>query len=296
MKYKSIIAVVIFILLTTIFAMSDDGVNEPQIEKSKEVKHEVTTNVDSYPLEQTVQVKSSKTVKDQLGIDTGMTKVELEIFKTQYMKKAEKLGILEHKSVSPKSYFDHNINLNAVDELKKLGLFLTHTATSSEESFAYNIIHSDIIAIGSIDKVQYLCKDKEEERNAYGNIRSRFFVKINRILKGSENLVSSLDEIPFISSKGKFIISSGSEYVEKGKEYIFFFQKGLFGKEEFKNDYSKLKGSLMINNERVFFEYFDTEFKSYEEILSIIENFNKINDSENFYQRNYIIKEAKNDK
>ena len=80
-KQKALILAVIFILISSIFAMSDDGGNKPDVEK-KELKQE--TNVVS---EQTEEAKSTDTVKDWFGINTGLTEKEFKAHQESYIKR-----------------------------------------------------------------------------------------------------------------------------------------------------------------------------------------------------------------
>jgi hypothetical protein len=82
-----------------------------------------------------------------------------------------------------------------------------------------------------------------------------------------------------------------------GQKYILFFQIPKSPLENYKNDLSKIsKSSLRITNGKVYREYFDKEFKNLKEILLTIEDFVRINDIQNFYKRNYMGKELKNEK
>ncbi|HAN21815.1 MAG TPA: hypothetical protein DCP51_09130 [Clostridiales bacterium] len=308
MKKNKIIVAVIFILAlyATISAMSDDGGQQPvKPEKKTEaekVQQEQPQNAEKVVQEAQIEESDQETksgervtVKDRLGVDTGKSKSELEAFTQQYYKKAEELGIQDYPSLSPKSYFEHKINLNAVDELKNLGLFLTKNPFLPEENIAYNITHSDIIVLGEIDSVEYFYKSEAEEWKADKYILSRCFVKIDEILKGSEFYKSQPDKVSYLSTNGKFL-TSGEYKMNIGQKYIFFFQIRTPDIDKFKNDLLKHKGSLKIENGKTFVEYFKDEFKSYSEALTLIKRFIKLNDTDNFYNRNYISKENRNEK
>lgn len=295
-----LIMAVIFSLLSTAFAMSGDGGQQPvKTEKGNEaVQEQQAGNVVQVVEEESGQEEKTGvrvTVKDRLGIDTGMTKAELDEFKAQYIKRAEELGIENYPSVSPYSYFEHKINLNAIEELKNLGLFIKKNPFLTDENFAYNVTHSDMIILGEIDSVEYLYDSKEDEWKADMYILSKCYVKIEKILKNNEFHKIYSDKVTYLSTNGKFL-TSGEYKMNFGQKYIFFLKKRSDDIDKFKNDFSKLKGSIRIENENTYLEYFDDEYKNCKEIFNTINTFNAINDGINFYKREYSVTENKNEK
>lgn len=286
------VAIMFLFLLSPIFPMSGDGGNVHVVQKEESTNATASENV---PVEQTKNVAQStksnpiETVKDRFGIDTGMNKKQFDTFKTQYLRTAEESGILNYPIVSPKSYFEHKINLNVVDELKKLGLFLTKDPFTPEESFAYKITHSDIIVIGTIDSVEYFYKTEEEEWEAKPHILSRYFVEVEEILKGIEYYKIIPETITYFSSNGNFL-TSGDYKPKIGQKHILFFQKLENLPNQFENDLSKMRNSsLRIVNDKIYLLDLKKEFtKSYNEVLTLIKKYNEINGNHNFYNKEYI--------
>ncbi|MDA3884985.1 MAG: hypothetical protein PF638_05260 [Candidatus Delongbacteria bacterium] len=287
---KVLILAIIFALLTSIFAMSDDGRNEPQVEK-KEVKQGITKANQSET--QAKETKSNETVKDRLGFDTGMTKEEIIEFETNYYNRCKELGIQKDHFVAPGSYFKYKINLNAIDKMKNLGLFLKKDPNNLEEDFAFFVTHSDLIVIGTIEDIEYFFKTEEEESNAKG-ARSVYTVKVENILKG-ENLFEVIpNQIKYYNSTGKFIITSNDRRQNLNGKYIFFFQ--LYdGKIE--NLFRIRNSSLIIKDEEAFSVFSKNKpLRSVNEIVSIVEKYNEISNPIDFYKRKYVNEEVDDDK
>jgi hypothetical protein len=299
MEKKVIITAILIAMLSVAFSMSGDGENVPVVQKKEAVNVLNQDTNNKVNLEESESLIVRETVEDQFGFDTGMTKSEFDAFKAQYLRRAEELGIPKSPGyVTSESYFDHKLNINAVEELKKLGLFVTQNPRNENETFGFSITNSDIILIGTVNSVEYFHKTKEEEwKVSPGSALSRYFVKVDKILKGEEFYKTVPSKVSYLSSIGKFLTISSDYQLKIGQKYILFFQKPKSPLKNFKNDLSKIKmASLRIVDDRIYIEYFNEEFKSLEEILSTIDNFNRINDTSDFYKRNYIIKEQKNEK
>ncbi|MDA3886503.1 MAG: hypothetical protein PF638_12995 [Candidatus Delongbacteria bacterium] len=280
---KALVLAIVFTLLTSIFAMSDDGASEPVIAK-KEVISDVS-QVDNP--NKTEEVKSIENVKDQFGIDTGMTKVEFELFKNNYFTVAEKLGITNNLWIDIKSYFDHKINLNAVEELKNNGFFWTKDP-KHDQRIEYSISHSDIIVIGTIDHSEYLYNTQEEETNASKTYKrlTRYYVKVENLLKGTEYYNSLPEQVTYTSPIGKYVWASSDQKLKIGQKYILFFRKYT----NTTNDLYKIRfTSLRLEGFNLYLESSKTKLNlDYTELLHKISQFQEINDSKNFYDRHYL--------
>jgi|GEM_PF-5790745 len=134
MKKNIIIVAVILVLalFASINAMSGDGGNVPEqnekgtesVQVQSEQVQQAVKEVQEEPAVVSVQEEKSDekvTVKDQLGIDTGMTEKEFEEFKTDFIKKAKEIGLPEGRD-GFNSYFKLKINLNVYEELKNNGV------------------------------------------------------------------------------------------------------------------------------------------------------------------------------
>ena len=132
---KALTLVIIFTLLASIFAMSDDGVNEPKVVKKEAIQE---TNVVS---EQTEEAKSNTLVKDKLGFETGLTEKEFKAHQEAYIKrwiefqeskekeknfkwKNEKLekAVKAQRIEQALERYQQRVNINAIPEFKKFGI------------------------------------------------------------------------------------------------------------------------------------------------------------------------------
>jgi hypothetical protein len=270
-------------LLSPCFAMSGDG-DVPVVKKEnipdvvpKTIK-ETESNVGS-------DEKSNETVKDRFGIDTGMTNKEFELFKKNYFTTAKNMGITNNVWINIESYFDHKINLNAVEELKNNGFFWT-SDPKHDQRIEYSISHSDIIVVGTIDSVAYMYKTQDEESNRNVYYRSRYYVNVEYLLKGSECYNSTPSQVTYRSPIGKYIWSSGDQKLNIGQKYVLFLRKY---QNKF-NDLNKIRfTSLRLEGLNLYLESSKTKLNlDYNELLSKISKFQEINDSKNFYDRNYL--------
>lgn len=306
-KNKVIVAVIfVLALFATITAMSDDGEQQPvKPEKKTEV-----TQVQNEQVQQTgnaVNVVNEEvsgeektgdrvTVKDRLCVDTGMTQAELVKFQAEYYKKAQDIGINEGRYITFKDFFKFKVNLNVADELKKLGLLLTKDPFIADESFAFNVTNSDIILVGTIEKIEYLYSSKEEELNT-DTSRSKYTVIIEEILKGENCFEAKSERIQYLNAIGKYINVSHEQKQLLNKKYILFFE--VYDPSNIKNSLvlRKKHSSLRIENDGLYHEDSNYKFaKSFSEVSQIIEKYNKINNNLEFYKRKYIGLEVKNEK
>ncbi|OGE84962.1 MAG: hypothetical protein A2Y39_05690 [Candidatus Delongbacteria bacterium GWF2_40_14] len=198
MKKNIIIPAVILVLalFASTYAMSDDGGQQPVKPEKKteavQVQNEQVQQVDNtvnLVKEEGSGLEENKsgesvTVKDRLGVDTGMTKEELDIFKEDYMKLEKQ--IYPYYNIG-NWFYNLKIDLNKRDELKKVGVDLNRSGVPAEaKTYKENTLLSDVIVIGSI----------VGQEQPVGTDRIAYAVKIDEVLKGEDILINKLGKVP----------------------------------------------------------------------------------------------------
>jgi hypothetical protein len=271
---------VVLVLLTSFFliAMSDDGNNDPTVVKK--------------------EVKSSETVKDQFGIDTGMTKEDLEKYKDEYLEFQKKCGIYAIDNL-----YYHKINLNAVDKLAEYDILLDR----SKDLCTTNdfILKSEIIVIVSF-------MDFSIERNKKLTYPATFNVKVHEVIQNN----TEYEKIPdMIKVKGtnfpnwkfdQYESGLSKTYKNKDDKYVLFLSR--YGFIDFKRAFKDGRRKEIVDD--TCFEPFTFAFVGYQrkiednEILfdenkyppinisldqfkKNVKEINQINDISNFYKRSY---------
>ncbi|MBU4485957.1 MAG: hypothetical protein KKD38_03440 [Candidatus Delongbacteria bacterium] len=249
MERKIVWITIIVLFLTSLYALSGDGGNEPVKEKQQ-----VTQPEHSIASETKEQVKSNQTVKDRLGVDTGKTKEELAKFKQDYT--------LEFKELFPNFresakdwFFDNKINLNKIVEFEKNGLYLKNLIDQQGTSYQRNTLFSDIILTGKV--VELIKRDE--------TFVPRYKFEIEQIINGSEVFKEFLGEIPkYIYFVAFFGVSIEDESFIN-KKGIYFLEVEEYTKSNML--FHKLPYStVMVYNDSLMcykrdFYKFDTAFK-----------------------------------
>jgi len=299
MEKRIIVTALLITLFSVVFSMSGDGGNVPVVKNESE-------NVDSKVIENTnkeksVPVVNTGTVKDQFGIDTGMTKEELEKFKEDYLKYQEKNKIYEGE----RTYFS-KINILEMDKFKKYEIGLNKTLDIANINDF--IIWSELIIVGSYtsfeiendDKsafpVTYNIKIDEVLYNGteYNSIPTNIIMKSTNIYNHSvESLTKLLQEECNKNRKYIFFLSRydfhyfKKSYVEgRSKEYVkdncfepYIFTYLFFSRREIKN------GKIAKDTYKSDFD--EDNWLELNDLKRNIKEISKINDRENFYKRSY---------
>jgi len=278
-KVKMISAALIIMLATVMFGMSGDGGNVPVVQK------EATVNVSSQvsPQGEKTQTTNSDpvntrdTVKDQFGIDTGLTKEEIYNLRNDYERLAEKLEIPKGRN-GFKSLFEGKKNLNAYNELKQLGVDLkNYGAPNHATSHLENTLNSRIVILGEITDVVYV--EDQKFFNSY------FKVKAFEFIKGKEYIKDELvDHIQVLSKNGKKVSFSDTTPLQIGDKVMFF----LDFLNENDNHFSSISLSerFIINNQ-LYSNSKNTLIGDLSSEIAKMKEIIKLNDSENFYKRSY---------
>ncbi|MDA3884086.1 MAG: hypothetical protein PF638_00655 [Candidatus Delongbacteria bacterium] len=278
---KVLILAVIFILLTSIFAMSDDGDNKPTVVKK--------------------EVKSTEVVKDRFGVDTGMSKEKYNQFTKDYYAKAKELELYHRDPL-----FYNKVNLNKKKEFDK---YKIHLGASLDMCNLNDfIIRSELIIIGTYEGVE-IDKDKKSKfpvtfkvkvnkvianETEYEIISDNIIVKgmnlynhplekLKSMLKGdfNKNFVMFLARDAFFNYKKVFDKGKADTYVSDDCFAPYTFTFLGFSQREIKNN-NKIVFSNTMHPASPKFKIIDMqEFE--ESVKEILE----INDKDNFYKRSY---------
>lgn len=238
-------------------------------------------------------IEKEQIFKDKLGYDTGMSNEELDLFKNNYAKKLKILGLLKFPVFFVKSY-QSKLNLLKIEELRDLGLPFDSLSIyhGSGAPQLLNILMSDFIVVGTIDKIEFLYNSKEEEMSAKSDRNSKYHVKIEEILKGENDFKNLENELSFYSCIGKYVwCSDGVNYLLNAK-YLMYIDLVSNPIDSIPELVVHHKSSLEIDDNELFYTSRNFNKKSkyaktFSEMKSIIKKYLEINDSENFYKREY---------
>ena len=291
-------------LSAVMFGMSGDGGQQPvaPVNVSPQESLQVTLQGDNAgTTEQKESVKESGTEKDQFGIDTGMTKDELEKFKEDYLKYQEKNKI----HTGERAYYT-KINILELDKFKKFNINLN--ALLDACSINDYVVRSELIIIGSYDgfeidpdkkstfPVTYKIKVDEVLSNEteYGSIPTTIVMKGDNIYNHS---IESLSELL------KKEHSKNRRYVMFLTRYDFYYFKKSY-EEKRRTTYVKDDcfdpyvftylsfARREIKDNKIAKDPYKSDFDEdnwleLDDLKRNIKEISKINDRENFYIRSY---------
>jgi len=299
MEKRFIVTALLIALLSVVFSMSGDGGNVPVVKnESENVDNQVADNTNN---DKNVPVVNTGTVKDQFGIDTGMTKEELEKFKEDYLKYQEKNKI----HTGERAYFT-KINILEIDKFKKFNINLN--TLLDECSINDYVVRSELIIIGSYEGFE-IDPDKKS------TFPVTYKIKVDEVLS-NETEYSSIPST--IVVKGDNIynhsIESLSELLKKehskNRRYVMFFTRYDF--YYFKKSYEEKRRKTYVKDEcfdpyvftylsfarreikdnKIAQDPYKSDFDEdnwleLDDLKRNIIEISKINDRENFYKRSY---------
>lgn len=310
-KGRMISAALILMLSTVIFGMSGDGGNVPVVPKKEAVNVTAKDNVPVEQKENVVQSTTYETVKDEFGIDTGKTKDELKKFEEDYANLKSKILPMSRSTM----LFDYRIDLNKYDEFKKLGVDLKNSGAPNEATiYKENALYSDIILVGKT----------LEEDTIFGY--DMFKIEIYEVIKGADIFKEKLNEIPetfhyigekdvvgqtdpVIGIKGIYFFSFAKRinkdrtWVQKRPESTILllddnkaiYEKGYQAHLDaiwYRNAIEQNK-DLSESKKKAFERWAkanDNKGKikeSFEDVINNIKKIIEVNDSQNFYKKNF---------
>jgi hypothetical protein len=281
MEKKIIVTALLIALLSVVFSMSGDGGNVPVVPKKEAVNVNVPSQDspkgdDQGNYKQAENKYNGETVKDRFGIDTGMTKEEFEEFKGNFFEKAKEIGLPEGRD-GYNSYFRMKINLNSYEVLKDIGADIKWYGFPTSKSHLENTLYSDVVLIGDIYERVYV-----DDQKFY---KSYYKVKVIDILKGASLVKDEFGNIISVLSKnGKNFSTSDETEMKIGERRLFFLIHKLGEDDRFattaKSEGLIIGDKLYSVSGNVYIGDLKTET---DRIKKIVE----VNDSENFYKRNY---------
>ncbi len=297
-KNKMIIAVIFtFALLTAVFAMSGSGNNDPSKE-AQQVKQD-SQQIQAEQPEQPDQTKSNETIKDQYGVDTGMTKDEYEKFKDEYFQyqKAHKISRFDR-------IFNTKINILKAADFRKYQINLDNSLDMCNLNDF--IIRSELIIIGTYESV-------EVSENMNLTYPVTYKVKVNEII-ANETEYETIPE--YITLKGfnwdipyEKLKAMKEGLVNKGSQYLMFLTRDDF--HYYKKAYEEGSRKTVVTDDcfdpytfnalslqeikDIGFLFMPNEHPYYpgnrrmklDELKKNAKAINKINDVNNFYKRSY---------
>jgi len=163
-------------------------------------------------------------VKDYFGRSTGLTKSGLAKHKQEYETKAKKQGI---DSKIPLRYAA-KVNLNALEEFKKIGIELVEMSHKYKGDFNYkeNSLKSQVVIHGEVLKLEY-------ELNEKCVYHSKYYIKVKEVLKGLDFFEILPDTVMALIGTGEITYQDKKDFVyypsetqlNKGDEVILFLTK-----------------------------------------------------------------------
>lgn len=304
MEKKIIIAALLIALLSVVFSMSGDGGNVPVVQKesTEKVDGQVVNNANNA---KNVPVVNTGTVKDQFGIDTGMTKEELEKFKNEYYSYAEKnkitngiftdqayflkINLLEYS----KLFKDYNIYLFTPMDMCSLNDFIIRSELIVTGRYADFKVDNDknskfpVTYQFKIDKV--IANETE-----FGTIPDVIRVKelslsnpdIDKLAVHSNNVVKKGDRYILFLSRVNFYHYQKAFHENKIKEYVSDDCFNLYTFTDLGYSTRKIENNrFMIDLGKSFFD--KDNWLSIEDLGSIAKSIFEINDKDSFYKRSY---------
>lgn len=312
MEKKVIITAILFAMLTVVFSMSGDGENVPVVQKEN-VSQEASQveQLSNFVPDQDSEAKYKETVKDELGIDTGMSKEELSEFKDEYLKLDKQM----FPNAQGTMLYDFKVNLNKYEELKDAGVDLRRSGVPVEgKSYKENALYSDLILIGTTIE-----EDKDFGYDMYK-------IEIHEILKGADIFEEKVGEIPktfhyigekdiagqadpVLNIKGIYFFSN-TKHVSKEKQYLHkrpestvllldetkaIYEKGyktyldaIWYRNEIKNNKSLFEDKIKAYERWAKAgENKGGINESFEDVIKNIKRIIEINNSDNFYKETY---------
>ena len=287
---KTLILAIVFTLLTTIFAMSGEGENKPDVAK----KQVTVSKMDDSDINKELGEKrfALKNIWPDQEIVEKMSDEKYLQFKKEYFEKATKLGIKEYRQ---EVLFTHRFNVNVFKELEKLGVDYNTCFYQSRDVFSYkeSSLWSQVIFKGKVVEKIY-----DERIEAYFGTTVK--VKIEDIIVGN-NFFRAVPEHIYI----KFRARRGGRathdpVLDIESTHVFFLDRTFFNRLASKNKYLLTDD---LNNENVFthqsyincnkrytYQNYKGEIiidESIDEVIANIKKISRIEDKANFFNRKY---------
>jgi len=331
MYQKILVALLLMFLFTPIFSMSGDGGQQPvrqlvgdKTDNALDTSFSEKGLQDGYKEEQPElpeqadQANSNKIAKDRNGINTGMTKEELNKFKEDYMKLEKQ--IYPYYNISD-WFFNQKIDLNKRNELKKAGVDLNQAGSFAEaKTYKENALFCDVIITGYVEKIEELpgitgakliidkvIKGENVLIDKYGKVPGDMYFRVYH-----QNVID-LDNQPLLNKKGLYFINikhKNAFPLKIGYSTLIEIEPGKIMYEKNYDTYldaKKMENSLLRNSQKEkpaqnpmvdkykrdmkeAYEYIRFD-ETWEEVMANIKKVMEINDADNFYKKQFKITE-----
>lgn len=302
MKQKTLILAVMFVLLTTIFAMSDDGESKPQVVK-EEVKQASEVTVSNEKSAKTATIAELEGYAlDNVWLDQEkeIDIAEYEQTKIDFVNKAKKMGIKNEKSIRVK-YWNFRINVNELDYLRELGADTLKHRAFDNMTLLDHALDAQVVIIGTIENKEF----------STGILKTTYEIKVEEVLIGND-LYKDFPKTVYTKFADK--ITSNTIYADGwpkdhilGDKYLFFLNRcyiDSYARQNKKRGKLDFMPSKDANEANVFainksfditnLDRYKTNYKyrekkdfDFEELKDKIRKIGKINDKANFFNRSY---------
>jgi len=292
---KTIIGLLFISVFSSIFAMSIDGEQQPvkHIYTSRDtLKGHITTFTDPIPMDKW------KTTALAIGNEEGFYASSIIKLNDQ----PDSLFLKKHYETYKKKFFDlglttieyipnlyyHKINLNAIKELKKIGIDLYKLDKNHFNRIGPNerIIECQVVFTGEIVDTTY-------DSNEKAMFHSIYSVKVDSIIKGSEfyDKIPEYIKIYGFEGPGGLKFRGPSFKYEIGNKISQGFTK-IYYEHYVDNTFYKLDENRILSDS---YEYFSIDLlNSFNFSISgakfdstFVKEFEKVNDTKNFYKKEF---------
>jgi len=306
-KNKMIVAVIFtFTLLTTAFAMSGSG-NQQPIKDAQQVKQDVQTVIaQSTQDEQSDQKETPKraTIAQLEGYvlenvwpdqENEIDVAEYEKTKKEFAEKARKIGVMNEKMIRV-FYWKYRINVNKLKEMRELGADTVTYRVSENMTLLDRAMEAQAVVIGTITDVEFTS----------GVLHTSYKVNVDEVIIGRD-LVKEFPQTIFVKFAEKLndpktiYLDSSVKYHKIGNKYMFFLNRTSF---EGHARYNKLKITKEINQPysymasssfdlteldkyKNFFKKENNKEFDFDELKEKIKKIGQLNDKANFFNRSY---------
>jgi len=246
-------------------------------------------------------------VKDAQGISTGMTQKEFDLFKKDYFRKMDKLGMFkftkpskvvidlseDDKQIRLNNALNYKINLNAVQEYNNIGIDIVKMARedflkTGEQDLEKKLFTQDIIVTGEVIDSLIIINSKPSMC-----LNSVFKMKVDELIKGQELFNGMVpDTLVYYSSEGTPGLLPGVQ-AKIGQKQIFMFQSNF-------KIYSKMKATIKYHttpelknystnfyDKTVLMGSMRLDIEQLPEVRKRVNQIQAINKSADFYRRKY---------
>ena len=299
MKQKVTIIVVMFLLITSIFAMSNDSVDEPTVLKKE--------------IEQTSEVADASENNDKSSKTATIAELEGYVLKNVWLDQEKKIDVSKYNEIK-KNYLDrakklgkidaeyfwkNRVNLDAYEQLKE-DKAISERWEAEFRTTEDKILLSQVIVIGEV-----VSKEYDERKRAH--YKTSCNVRVAEVLYNNYYISEVPDEL-IVKTVGDLRKSYANHEpnLKIGRKYILFLTKnGMERRAEYNRKFNGASQKRIdaqveplsndVNNPNVFacVAYTSSDYELYLKVLSIedmkskIKKIEKLGGKSGFFQKTY---------